>query len=304
MLSILALSATAHADPRAEADRLLAEGKALGEAGRAADAIQKFREAERLLPRAVHRCNIGLAYVKLGKLPLALLYLERCRAGARSFPPWLAQRQGEVASQLAATHAPVEIRITPSEASISVSALDAGEPLRSGERVFLPQGEWRVAAQHDGYLPGETIVRVKNLAGQQVELVLEPHPAARVEQSAAPEVRSLQHSAARPASTARRIAPWFALGAGVVSAGAGVLFHLRSLEARRDAVALHAGSEFDDRKADYRRNGWLAAGAYTMGAVGVGLGVYLLLRGRDYNDAAVEVSLHGSGAMVSLSLAR
>ena len=105
-----------------KADRLLAEGKKLGEDGQPEKALAKFREAERAYSRPVHLCNIGIAYETMGNLPLALLYLERCREKAQSFPKWLAAKHGEVAAELARTHAPVEVRVRPRKAKISVSA--------------------------------------------------------------------------------------------------------------------------------------------------------------------------------------
>src|SRR5688500_7802552 len=123
---VLALtSRPASADPRPDgeknkkskaekkADRLLAEGKKLGEDGQPEKALARFREAERAFSRPVHLCNIGIAYETMGNLPLSLLYLERCREKAQSFPKWLAAKHGEVAAELARTHAPVEFRVNP-----------------------------------------------------------------------------------------------------------------------------------------------------------------------------------------------
>lgn len=58
------------------------EGTKLAEQGKHADAIERFKAAEVLLPRYQHHCNIGIAYQDSGKLPQALLFLQSCVARA------------------------------------------------------------------------------------------------------------------------------------------------------------------------------------------------------------------------------
>lgn len=64
------------------------EGTKLAEQGKHADAIERFKSAEVLLPRYQHHCNIGIAYQDSGKLPQALLFLQSCvaRAGKNASP--------------------------------------------------------------------------------------------------------------------------------------------------------------------------------------------------------------------------
>jgi hypothetical protein len=293
ILAVLAVPDAAAADPRAEADRLLAEGKALGEAGAPERALEKFRQAERRFPRPVHLCNIGIAYQGMGKLPLALLYLERCRDRARSFPTWLAAKHGEIAAELARTHAPVEIEVEPPAATIRVSALGDDEPLASGERVFLPRGSWQVEVVRSGYRRLHTDVQVSNLAGRRLRLELEPGPGAAPRDS--------------PPEGAGRPVAWLVMGAGVALAGGGAVLHWRSIDARNDAMSLPPGMAFDERRADYRRFGWFAAGAYATGAACVGVGLFMLLRRGDAGTGdGPEVSLQygGDDAVLSLSFSR
>ena len=97
------------------------------------------------------------------------------------------------------------------------------------------------------------------------------------------------------------------MGIGIVSVGAGALFHYRSVNARDEARTLPPGPEFEERRADYRRDGWIAVGAYGAGAVCVGVGTYLLLRGggTSEEDARVALSVGAGGDfMVSFSFAR
>lgn len=305
---VLALTAPpASADPRPEskkakkskaekkADRLLAEGKKLGEDGEPEKALEKFREAERAFSRPVHLCNIGIAYETMGNLPLSLLYLERCREKAQSFPKWLAAKHGEVAAELARTHAPVEIMVRPRRAKIRVSAFGDDEPLVSGERVFLPRGDWTVIATRKGYVEREATVTVKNLAGQRLDVSLD---------------REAGYAGDRDdegGGSSGRVAGGLLIGLGAVAIGGGAFFHYRSLNARDDARTLPPGPAFDEKRADYKRDGWIAVGAYATGAVCVGVGTYLLLRrGSDPDeDSRVALSIGpGGDFMVSLSFAR
>ena len=64
---------------------------------------------------------------------------------------------------------------------------------------------------------------------------------------------------------------------------------------------------FDERRADYRRFGWFAAGAYATGAACVGVGLFMLLRRGDAGAGdGPEVSLQygGDDAVLSLSFSR
>lgn len=307
-IASLGLSASAAADPRPkstaevkEADRLVEEGKKLGEDGNPEAALEKFREAERLTRRPVHLCNIGIAYETMKNLPLALLYLERCREKADSFPKWLAAKHGEVIAELARTHAPVEIRVKPSKAKIRVSALGSDEPITSGERIFLPRGTWQVVAKRKGYTPGEATIEVSNLAGQRLSLSLDREPGAV---AAEPDDVETTDEIDGSGGGGGRAAGWVVLGTGLVSAGVGGYFHLRSLDARDKARDLPPGPEFERTHDKYERDGWIAVGAYGVGAVCVGVGMYLLLRRTSEadEDPAVAVAIANGDVMLSFSL--
>lgn len=308
---MLALTAPATADPRSQgpkpkkskderrADLLVEQGKVLGEEGHPEQALEKFREAERVFPRAAHLCNIGIAYDTMGNLPLALLYLERCREKAQTFPKWLAAKHGEVIAELTRTHAPVEIRVRPRKAKIRVSALGSNEPVSDGERVFLARGEWTIVARRKGYQTREAVVSITNLAGQRIDLALEREPGGPEET----DVEAEEDSGGGGA----RAGGWILIAAGAAAAATGGLFHYRSNRARDEARDLPPGPDFDERDAAYRRDGWIAVGAYGTGAVCVGVGLYLLLRSNDgasEDDPAVALAVGGGDFMLSLSFAR
>ena len=64
---------------RERADELVEEGNRLGAAGTLDDAITRFKEADLLVPRAIHACNLGLAYSRQLKWVDAHFYLRVCR---------------------------------------------------------------------------------------------------------------------------------------------------------------------------------------------------------------------------------
>lgn len=89
LISTTLIAAFAFADDAS--DKALAlnkEGTKLAEQGKHAEAIERFKAAEVLLPRYQHHCNIGIAYQDSGKLPQALLFLKSCvaRAGKNASP--------------------------------------------------------------------------------------------------------------------------------------------------------------------------------------------------------------------------
>lgn len=89
LISTTLVASLAFADDAS--DKALAlnkEGTKLAEQGKHADAIERFKAAEVLLPRYQHHCNIGIAYQDSGKLPQALLFLQSCvaRAGKNASP--------------------------------------------------------------------------------------------------------------------------------------------------------------------------------------------------------------------------
>src|SRR5688572_16013965 len=132
-------------DPRARADALVRKGNELGQAGKLAEAIAAFKEAEQLHRRAVPLCNIGLAYGKLGKPALAHLYLRRCRerwtaTEDKAAPAWIDVELARLDKLLAADHGRIDLGLSPVNARAVVSAFADDDPIPPGP-VWLPVGE-------------------------------------------------------------------------------------------------------------------------------------------------------------------
>src|SRR4051812_38168470 len=97
----LALHGSARAD---EADDLATQGEELARRAEYAQAIEKFKAADRARPRALHACMIGLAYLRRQLWPQAEVFLARCRkraVGTDTLPEWMADAEAQLTTQLA-----------------------------------------------------------------------------------------------------------------------------------------------------------------------------------------------------------
>jgi hypothetical protein len=201
-----AVSATATADPAADAAALVREGEALARQAQYGEAIARFRAADALLPRAAHACLIALAYRKREDWARAQLHVARChdRAAASSSDPepaWAQKLRDEIAARLRpANLAPLLIDVQPPEARavarIVVSAFGPDEPLEP-RTIFLPVGvAIEVAVEAPGYQPMSRVVKV-DATGMGIQFRMVP-PAPVTE---APAVTEGPPASEAPAAT-------------------------------------------------------------------------------------------------------
>jgi hypothetical protein len=309
-------------DLRARADALVAEGTELGRSGALVPAIAKFKQADALVSRAVHACNIGLAYARLKQWPQAELFLGRCREQwaqeeSRPLNPWVDRRIREAINAMRGKgYTPVKVTVTPAHADITVSSLPADESFHS-RIVWLPHGDHVLIARADGYQTAQRQIAASGEQQLSVELALkkeqpaaQPEPAPKQDDppdlttppdpatSSAP-VGPIEQPAAGPATDRRSSrGPWPYVigGAGLAAVAAGGVFHVTALSTKSDAEDEPAGSpKFDDLQSDFERQRAIALGLYGVGLVGVGVGVYLWLTGDD-GDQRVSVSPRPGGA--------
>jgi hypothetical protein len=93
-----------------------------------------------------------------------------------------------------------------------------------------------------------------------------------------------------------------AASVGVAGLVAGGVFHAQALASKSDAEALFAGPEFDAELDRFEHRRALALGGYAVGAVGVGVGLYLLLRPGDRPaERRVSLEVGGGGLAVTWS---
>jgi hypothetical protein len=278
---------------RQEADRLVLEAKKLSDAGKHDEAIARFRAAEAVLPRALHDCNIGLAYAKL-RLPAAsLLHLESCRARASErLPDWVDMRIARTREELARSgHAPLDIQSEPSGARVTVSSLGADCPFVAPRRVWVPVGEVEVVATVAGL--GEERRRIDVRGEQAVRLELQkpvvadarpsPAPVAATPLVEAPTIAAIEVKQTPPRDTrrARRVAGAILVGVGVAFLVAGMAANLvAALDTKPDAERYPEGNAFQSRLNTFHLERDLAIAGYSVGGAAALAGVATLVSTR------------------------
>ena len=238
---------TPDASPQArqEAKERYEQGAAAYEAGRFKDAVDLFREADRLAPSAPLSFNIARAYEKLGDDAGALRwyrdYLRRAPAApnvkdVRSLVQEYERRLAKKGVQQ------LTVMSTPAGATVSVDERPVGVTPWTGE---LPPGPHRVDLSMRGFEDAVLDVRLAPDRAQDVSARLapaqaEPAPAAS---PSAPPASPLPPSAPPPAPGAPRdepsgglgIWPWVTLGAGGAALGGALAFELLRRSSESDA---------------------------------------------------------------------
>ena len=144
----------ARAEPSA-AD-LRQRGEDLARDGRYTEAIDAFKAAERVEPRASHMCLIALAYVRRELWPQAEIFLAQCRKRATAadpLPDWFPQVEATLAERLGtADVAPVDVAVEPRDAAaeITISAFAPDEKFEP-RTVHVPFGRYVIIAHAPGY---------------------------------------------------------------------------------------------------------------------------------------------------------
>lgn len=306
----LGAAPAAAAEPRVEADRLVREGAALGEEGRWDEAIGRFKEAEKLWPRALHDCNIGLAQARAGRPHLSLYYLERCeRRETGTLPAWVGVRQREASARLArGAYAPVELRVVAAEggeavagAELTVSSL-SGETVTAPASLWLPLGEHTVVARAPGRVETRRALSVsaRDKVVVEVALVLEPvveppEPEPEPEPEpvvVGPVVPPVVTSP--PDGEGSNTAAWVTLGVGGAALAVGGILYGVAAQTAEDARELPPGAAFDDELAAFELERAFSYGLLGVGAAAVVVGLGLVLF--DGGPRATVTPISGGGA--------
>jgi hypothetical protein len=177
----LVIFALTVATPPARADAIddqVAQGERLGREGSWTQAIDHFKAADKLAPRAKHACLIGLAYSRRELWAEAELFFDLCHQRATPgdpTPDWLPDAETQLATKLAAANAaPVTLRVLPVEATarIAVSSFAPDETF-APRTIHLAPGAHVVTVTAPGY---DTIKRELVIAPTQPrEVVIELH---------------------------------------------------------------------------------------------------------------------------------
>jgi len=301
---------------REEADRLVRAGSRAGDEGRLQEAIQLFKRAEARFPRAIHDCNIGLAYARLKSWSQALFFLERCRGRATErLPAWVDSRIEKTLEVVrGGGHAPIEIVTDPPGATVRVSTFASDESFTGPQTIWLPLGSYEIAASLEGHGTVREQVTIDSSRPRSLRLVLAsaaapapspptpPAPASAPGSAAsapapAPTPPPVEHAAAADLHGRARGHgrwPWITLAAGALVLGAGVYAHLQALDTKDQAEALPPGDpRFRRLSDDFDNERLWTVSLYGVGAIAVGVGLYFLLR-----PAASETHVARWGASV------
>ncbi len=286
LVSTLAGLDRAEADDRkAEADALVAEGIALGEKGQFGAAIGKFLQADERYPRAIHSCNIGLAYRHWKRLPQAHLFLQRCRVLATAkLPRWVDKEVRSVSRKLRkGSYAALTIHASPAGTTVRLPTLvDRRARFSTPLRIWAATGtQHELVLELAGHKTLRHVVDVADRAERRLDLALEPVSLLTVERRD-PELRERP----RPAVLITTELPprastwpgWLSVGLGVAAAGVGGVLHgLASSRADRIRDMVE-GADADSELSTFEIERGLALGMYAVGAAAIGVGSWLLAR--------------------------
>lgn len=290
------------------AEALRARGEQLAKDRRYSEAIDAFKTADRVEPRALHACLIALAYTRRELWPQAEIFLDQCEKRATSsdpLPDWVPTAKQQLAERLAAVNvAAVTIVVEPAGvgARLAVSSF-APDELFEARTIHLPPGRHSITAHADGYPDAAQTVEVKDRTPQRVVITMqsstaEPPPA--IERSLTPPTE-----VASPSKL-----PVIVMSAGGALAVAGGVIHATLFRnARNDmvhAIALADEPAYDAAEQRFDRYRALSIGLYAAGAVTLGTGIVLALtkyRSREPVHVAV-VPIGDNGGMVTVGWTR
>ena len=180
MATIVAVLALAGVPQRAFAEdraALQAKGEQLAKDGHYADAIEAFKAADRIEPRAIHAFLISLAYSRRELWAQAELFLSICHHRSASGdvePDWVPLADQQIRDRLtSAGMVEVSIEAKPQSAKVTVSSF-APDEVFEPQTIHLPIGTHVVFAKAPGYLDGQLTVNITDKTPKHVVIELAP----------------------------------------------------------------------------------------------------------------------------------
>lgn len=283
-------------------DELRTRGEQLAKDGRFTEAIDAFKAAERIEPRARNACLIALAYTRRELWPQAEIWLEQCEARATASDPaptWVPVAKQQLAERLGTVNvAAVEIKVEPAgtDAKLSVSSFAPDERF-APRTIHLPVGRHVIIATAAGFEDAQQTVEVTGKAPTQVTITLKPT------RSAPPPMTS--SSAPAPSKV-----PWIVMGAGGGLVLVGAILHATYYRGAREdlATARDNGMEEDGGPLtdSWSRARGVTIGVYAAGAATILAGVVLKATVFQNKEAPVAVGVlpTDGGGMVSVEWSR
>ncbi len=196
---------------------LQTEGEALARDAHYTEAIEKFKAADKLEPRASHACLIALAYTRRELWSEAEIFLDKCHQRATPqdpLPDWVPEADKQIIDRLnAANVAPVEIVVTPAgaKAEVTVSSFAPDESF-APRTIHLPPGHHVILAKAEGYPEVSRAIDITDKTPQHVTIDLAaPAPAPTPTAPRAPSPSNL---------------PTYVIGAGLGIGVVGAILHV------------------------------------------------------------------------------
>lgn len=294
-------------------DQLSARGEQLAKEGRLTEAIDAFKQADRLEQKAKHACLIALAYTRRELWPQAEIFLAECHDRASPsdpLPDWVPLADKQLAERLRnAKVAAVEIRVEPAsvKARITVSSFAPDEAFEP-RTIHLNQGRHLITATAEGREAVTETVEVSTTGAREVVLKFVPKARPKPVDKEIEPAPPIEKPVAKQPS---RVLPWTLIGSGVALGMVGGLYHLLVYKPAHDKL-VEASNAMDQAAYDRYEPEWnrklktniaIYAGAGVLVATGVVLRMTVY---RSRPESAVKVSAQptSGGAIVGLEWRR
>ncbi|HTL37898.1 MAG TPA: hypothetical protein VL326_32425 [Kofleriaceae bacterium] len=315
VLALASLPLPAHAEDRAA---LQAKGEQLAKDGKYSDAIEAFKAADRIEPRAIHACLISLAYTRRELWAQAELYLSFCHQRAKSgdpLPDWVALADQQIRDRLiAAGMVEVTIEAKPATAQVTVSSF-APDEVFEPRTIHLPAGTHVVFAKAPGYIDGQLTVQITDKTPKHVVIELAPtagtatpgEPLVSKGQVFVPD-KPVGEKPETPASGSKAGMTLFIAGGAAIALGVGAhawmgFEHGKLAEANEPPITTASEDLYAAHSGRYDAARILTVALYATGVACIGMGFYQ--RSQSEKSAKVAAApLPGGGAIVSVGWQR
>ncbi len=273
----------------------VARGEDLAKQGKWTEAIENFKAADKLEPRAKHACLIALAYIRRELWPQAEVFLTVCQQRASKadpVPDWVPLAKQQLDERLGtAKVATVTIRVKPealaSQAAIAVSSFEPDETF--GPRaIHLPRGTHLITATVPGREAAQQAIEITDDAARDVIFDF--------------DVTQLPLAVAPRPATASSKAPWIvmAVGGAIMLGGAG--YHVLEFKGTRDDLdAARTPEAYDALSSKFDSQRMATIALYGVGAAVIVTGVVYTLLQRKHQERAPRLGatpIHKGGMMV------
>ncbi len=280
----------------------VAKGEDLAKQGKWTEAIENFKAADKLEPRAKHACLIALAYIRRELWPQAEVFLSVCQQRASTadpVPDWVPLARQQLDERLAtAKVATVSIRVRPdalaSQAAIGVSSFQPDETF-APRAIHLPRGKHLITATVPGREPVQQTIEITDDAPRDVVIDFDVAPA------------TPRPLAARSTTSPSKV-PWIVMAAGGAIMLGGGGYHLLKFKGTRDDLdAAPTGAQYDAIASRFDSQRTTTIALYGVGAAVIATGVvlkYTLFKGQPERAPRVGAGVSKTGGMVVMEWSR